>query len=463
MGEDVGKLGGVFRITEGLQKDFGEDRVIDTPLAESGIVGSAIAWPARLPPGRRDPVRRLRLPGVRPDRQPGREDARPLPGPPASADGHPHPLGGGIGAVEHHSESNEAYFAHTAGLRVVTCSDAADGYWMMQQAIASDDPVIFFEPKRRYHERGTVEIDEAAGPVLGLHDARVLREGTDATLLCYGPMVKVCLAAAEAAEQEGRSLEVLDLRSLSPLDLPRILESVRKTGRAVVVHEASTFLGSARRSPPSCSRRPSTTSRRPSCGSAATTSPTAEPLRGALPARPRPRPRRRRPIAGVLTWRCRSSTSPTPARASPRPTSSPGGSPSATRSRSTTWSSRSRPRSRSSSCPSPSPAGRRAARRRGRHRRRRRTDHRRRHRGRGGPRGRAVGRLRHDGGAGRGQRDPTSSATARRRGRPVVGHAAASPPRPRCRPSSRSPTRRPRRSRRPRWPSPPRPRPPRSP
>ena len=244
MGEDVGKLGGVFRITEGLQKDFGEDRVIDTPLAESGIVGSAIGLALR---GYR-PVVEIQFDGfVYPAfdqivSQVAKMHARSL--------GHLRlpmviriPCGGGIGAVEHHSESNEAYFAHTAGLRVVTCSDAADGYWMMQQAIASDDPVIFFEPKRRYHERGTVEIDEAAGPVLGLHDARVLREGTDATLLCYGPMVKVCLAAAEAAEQEGRSLEVLDLRSLSPLDLSRILESVRKTGRAVVVHEASTFLG----------------------------------------------------------------------------------------------------------------------------------------------------------------------------------------------------------------------------
>ncbi|MEX1909298.1 alpha-ketoacid dehydrogenase subunit beta [Janibacter sp. Y6] len=244
MGEDVGKLGGVFRITEGLQKDFGEDRVIDTPLAESGIVGSAIGLALR---GYR-PVVEIQFDGfVYPAfdqivSQVAKMHARSL--------GHLRlpmviriPCGGGIGAVEHHSESNEAYFAHTAGLRVVTCSDAADGYWMMQQAIASDDPVIFFEPKRRYHECGTVEIDEAAGPVLGLHDARVLREGTDATLLCYGPMVKVCLAAAEAAEQEGRSLEVLDLRSLSPLDLPRILESVRKTGRAVVVHEASTFLG----------------------------------------------------------------------------------------------------------------------------------------------------------------------------------------------------------------------------
>lgn len=244
MGEDVGKLGGVFRITEGLQKDFGEDRVIDTPLAESGIVGSAIGLALR---GYR-PVVEIQFDGfVYPAfdqivSQVAKMHARSL--------GHLRlpmviriPCGGGIGAVEHHSESNEAYFAHTAGLRVVTCSDAADGYWMMQQAIASDDPVIFFEPKRRYHERGTVEIDEASGPVLGLHDARVLREGTDATLLCYGPMVKVCLAAAEAAEQEGRTLEVLDLRSLSPLDLPRILESVRKTGRAVVVHEASTFLG----------------------------------------------------------------------------------------------------------------------------------------------------------------------------------------------------------------------------
>ena len=244
MGEDVGKLGGVFRITEGLQKDFGEDRVIDTPLAESGIVGTAVGLALR---GYR-PVVEIQFDGfVYPAfdqivSQVAKMHARSL--------GNLRvpmviriPCGGGIGAVEHHSESNEAYFAHTAGLRVVSCSNAADAYWMIQQAIQTDDPVIFFEPKRRYHERGQLEVDPDAGADLGLYESRVVREGTDATLLCYGPMVKTCLQAADAAAEEGRSLEVIDLRTLSPLDLPAILDSVRKTGHAIVVHEAQTFVG----------------------------------------------------------------------------------------------------------------------------------------------------------------------------------------------------------------------------
>lgn len=243
MGEDVGKLGGVFRITEGLQKDFGDHRVMDTPLAESGIVGTAVGLALR---GYR-PVVEIQFDGfVYPAfdqivSQVAKMHARSL--------GHLKmpmviriPCGGGIGAVEHHSESNEAYFAHTAGLRVVSCSNAADAYWMIQQAIETDDPVIFFEPKRRYHERGETEIDEGGAPDLGLYDARVVREGSDLTLLCYGPMVKTCLQAAAAAEEEGRSLEVVDLRGLSPLDLPAITASVKKTGRAVVVQEAQTFV-----------------------------------------------------------------------------------------------------------------------------------------------------------------------------------------------------------------------------
>ncbi len=243
MGEDVGKLGGVFRITEGLQKDFGEDRVIDTPLAESGIVGTAVGLAMR---GYR-PVVEIQFDGfIYPAfdqiiSQVAKMHYRSL--------GHLKlpmvirvPFGGGIGAVEHHSESNEAYFAHTAGLRVVSCADPADAYWMIQQAIASDDPVLFYEPKRRYHERAEVDLDESKGAPLDLHQARVAREGSDLTLITYGPMVKTCLQAAEAAAAEGRSLEVIDLRSLSPLDRGTIFDSVKKTRRAVVVHEASTFL-----------------------------------------------------------------------------------------------------------------------------------------------------------------------------------------------------------------------------
>jgi pyruvate dehydrogenase E1 component beta subunit len=151
------------------------------------------------------------------------------------------PFGGGIGAVEHHSESPEAQFAHTPGLKVVACSNPVDGYWMVQQAISHDDPVIFLEPKRQYHS-DKADVDESATPE-PLFASRVVRAGTDLTLLAYGPMVKTCLASAEAAAQEGRSVEVIDLRTLSPLDLAPVLSSVRRTGHAVVAHEAHVNLG----------------------------------------------------------------------------------------------------------------------------------------------------------------------------------------------------------------------------
>jgi 2-oxoisovalerate dehydrogenase E1 component beta subunit len=241
MGEDVGKLGGVFRVTDGLQKDFGEDRVIDTPLAESGILGTAVGLAMR---GYR-PVCEIQFDGfVYPAydqivsqvaklrfRSLGR-----MPMPIVIRI----PFGGGIGAVEHHSESPEAQFAHTAGLKVVACSNPVDAYWMIQQAIAADDPVVFLEPKRRYWEKA--DLDESLTPP-PLFTSRVVRAGTDATLLAYGPMVKTCLEAAIAAAEEGRSLEVIDLRTLSPLDLGPVYASVRKTGRAVVVHEAALSLG----------------------------------------------------------------------------------------------------------------------------------------------------------------------------------------------------------------------------
>jgi pyruvate dehydrogenase E1 component beta subunit len=148
------------------------------------------------------------------------------------------PFGGGIGAVEHHSESPEALFAHTAGLRVVACSGPADAYTMIQQSIHCDDPVIFFEPKRRYWDKA--EVDTAAGlaDALPLEAARTVAEGTDVTVLAYGPMVRTCMEAAVAARDDGRALEVIDLRSLSPLDLAAIFASVRRTGRCVIVHEA---------------------------------------------------------------------------------------------------------------------------------------------------------------------------------------------------------------------------------
>jgi pyruvate dehydrogenase E1 component beta subunit len=242
MGEDVGKHGGVFRVTDGLQKDFGEDRVIDTPLAESGIVGTAIGLALR---GYR-PVCEIQFDGfVFPAFD---QIVSQLAKMHNRADGQVTvpltiriPFGGHIGAVEHHSESPEAYFMHTAGLRVVACSNPVDAYWMIQQAVASDDPVIFFEPKGRYWEKA--ELDETATPD-PLHSARVVRQGSDATIVTYGPTVKVCLDAAAAADEEGRSLEVIDLRSLSPLDIEAVCASVRRTGRLIVAHEAAVFGGS---------------------------------------------------------------------------------------------------------------------------------------------------------------------------------------------------------------------------
>ncbi|MFF0470229.1 alpha-ketoacid dehydrogenase subunit beta [Micromonospora zamorensis] len=244
MGEDVGKLGGVFRITDGLQKDFGDQRVIDTPLAESGIIGTAVGLAIR---GYR-PVCEIQFDGF----------VYPAYDQIVSQVAKMHyrsggklsipmviriPFGGGIGAVEHHSESPEAYFAHTAGLKVVTCSNPQDAYVMIQQAIASDDPIVFLEPKRRYWEKGQVDLDAPLSEAYPLHSARVVRPGTDVTVLAYGPMVRTCMEAATAAAEDGRELEVIDLRSLSPLDLGAAYESVKRTGRAVVVHEAPSNIG----------------------------------------------------------------------------------------------------------------------------------------------------------------------------------------------------------------------------
>ncbi|MFH8787291.1 alpha-ketoacid dehydrogenase subunit beta [Streptomyces roseoverticillatus] len=241
MGEDVGKLGGVFRVTDGLQKDFGEERVIDTPLAESGIVGTAIGLALR---GYR-PVVEIQFDGfVFPAydqivTQLAKMHARAL-GKIKLPVVIRIPYGGAIGAVEHHSESPETLFAHVAGLKVVSPSNASDAYWMLQQAIQSDDPVIYFEPKRRYHDKSELDTEAIPDP---LHAARVARPGTDLTLAAYGPMVKTCLEAAAAAEEEGKSLEVLDLRSMSPIDFDGIQASVERTRRLVVVHEAPVFLG----------------------------------------------------------------------------------------------------------------------------------------------------------------------------------------------------------------------------
>ena len=244
MGEDVGKLGGVFRVTDGLQKDFGESRVVDTPLAESGIVGTAIGLALR---GYR-PVCEIQFDGfVFPAfdqivSQLAKQRLRSL-GKVKMPVVIRIPCGGGIGAVEHHSESPEVYFVHAAGLRVVACSGPADAFTMIQQSIASDDPVIFFEPKRRYWDKAEVDTAADLSAAEPLTSARTGAEGSDVTVVTYGPLVRTCVEAAVAAREDGRSVDVIDLRSLSPLDIGTVVASVRKTGRCVVVHEAPVTAG----------------------------------------------------------------------------------------------------------------------------------------------------------------------------------------------------------------------------
>jgi pyruvate dehydrogenase E1 component beta subunit len=240
MGEDIGTLGGVFRVTEGLQAEFGDKRVIDTPLAESGIVGTAIG----LAMGGFRPVCEIQFDGfIYPGFDQITSQLAKMTNRHEGAVTMPVvirvPYGGHIGAVEHHQESPEAYFAHTAGLRVVSPSTSHDAYWMIQEAIASNDPVMFFEPKSRYWPKGEVDLSDPQAP---LHASRVVRTGTEVTLLGHGAMVSVLLQAAEIAAAEGVSAEVVDLRSLSPVDYGPILESVRKTGRLVVAQEAPGFV-----------------------------------------------------------------------------------------------------------------------------------------------------------------------------------------------------------------------------
>jgi pyruvate dehydrogenase E1 component beta subunit len=239
MGEDIGTLGGVFRVTDGLQKDFGKHRVVDTPLAESAIVGTAVGLAYR---GYR-PVVEFQFDGFI---DPAFDQIVSL-----VAKMHYRtlgtvkmpitirvPFGGGIGSPEHHSESPEAYFTHTSGLRVVAVSNPQDAYTMIQQAIRCDDPVLFFEPKRRYHDKGDVDEGLHLPNALPMDTASVLTEGTDVTLVAYGPLVKTARDAATAAADEGISIEVIDLRSLAPVDYATVEKSVRKTGRLVITHEA---------------------------------------------------------------------------------------------------------------------------------------------------------------------------------------------------------------------------------
>ncbi|TFC39644.1 alpha-ketoacid dehydrogenase subunit beta [Cryobacterium sp. TMT2-42-4] len=240
-GEDVGPLGGVFRVTDGLYAEFGESRVSDSPLAESGIVGTAIgmamyglrpvvemqfdafSYPAfeqivsHVAKMRNRTRGRIQLPIV-----------------------IRIPYAGDIGGVEHHSDSSEAYWTATPGLTVVSPSNPADAYSMLREAIVSDDPVIFLEPKSRYWAKAELSLPVRTAPMT---TAVVLREGTDVTLIAYGPTVKTALATAELAVAEGLSIEVIDLRSLSPFDDETVGASLRKTSRAAVLHEAAQFGG----------------------------------------------------------------------------------------------------------------------------------------------------------------------------------------------------------------------------
>jgi 2-oxoisovalerate dehydrogenase E1 component beta subunit len=241
-GEDVGALGGVFRITDGLTAEFGESRCFDTPLAESGIVGVAVgmamngmrpvvemqfdafAYPAfeqivsHVAKMRNRTRGRVTLPMV-----------------------IRVPYAGGIGGVEHHCDSSEAYYAHTPGLQLVAPATASDAYVLMREAIASPDPVVFLEPKKLYWSKEEVDLGAFSGSSGEIGKAAVRRAGTDATLIAYGPSVPVALEAAEVAAQEGRSLQVVDLRSIVPFDDETVCAAVASTGRAVVVAEAAGF------------------------------------------------------------------------------------------------------------------------------------------------------------------------------------------------------------------------------
>jgi 2-oxoisovalerate dehydrogenase E1 component beta subunit len=241
-GEDVGPLGGVFRVTDGLTKRFGEERCFDTPLAESGIMGMAVgmamnglrpvvemqfdafAYPAfeqvvshvaKMPNRTRGKVRLPLVIRI--------------------------PYAGGIGGVEHHCDSSESYYAHTPGLTVVSPATVPDAYTLLREAIRHPDPVVFLEPKKLYWSTEEVDLDALRTGAAGIGQAVVARPGTDATLIAYGPSVPTALRAAEAAAAEGRSLEVIDVRSIVPFDDATVCASVRRTGRAVVIAEAPGF------------------------------------------------------------------------------------------------------------------------------------------------------------------------------------------------------------------------------
>lgn len=237
LGQDIGQLGGVFRITDGLAKDFGEDRVVTTPLGEAGIVGSAIGLAMS---GYR-PVCEIQFDGfVFPAMN---QIITQLAKYRHRSEGKVQlpvviriPVGGGIGAIEHHSESPEAYFAHTPGLRVLCPSNSQDAYDLLTQAIRCPDPVIFLEPKRSYWAKSNLD---PSAPPQHMDQAKIVRPGEALTLVTYGALVPVASKAASILADEGVEIEVIDLRSLSPIDDATVVKSVQRTGRLVVAHEAS--------------------------------------------------------------------------------------------------------------------------------------------------------------------------------------------------------------------------------
>ncbi|MFI7600286.1 alpha-ketoacid dehydrogenase subunit beta [Actinoplanes sp. NPDC049681] len=243
-GEDVGPLGGVFRITDGLTRKFGEERCFDTPLAESGIVGLAVG----LAMGGMRPVVEMQFDAFAyPAFEQIASHVAKMRNRTRGALTMPIvirvPFAGGIGGVEHHCDSSEAYYAHTPGLKVVTPATVEDAYWLLRDAIADPDPVVFMEPKRLYWSKADVDLTTRSAAPMG--EAAVRRSGTDVTLAAYGPTVPLALQAAEAAAAEGISLEVVDLRTLVPFDDETLMRSVRRTGRCVVVQEAQGFAGVA--------------------------------------------------------------------------------------------------------------------------------------------------------------------------------------------------------------------------
>jgi pyruvate dehydrogenase E1 component beta subunit len=240
-GEDVGTLGGVFRITDGLARDFGEDRCFDTPLAESGIVGFALGMAMN---GFKPVVEMQFDAFAYPAFEQLVSHVAKMRNRTRGAINVPMvirvPYAGGIGGVEHHSDSSEAYYAQTPGLKVVTPATVEDAYSLLREAIDDPDPVVLMEPKKLYWSKAEVSLPARTEP---FGRAAIRRSGTDASLVAYGPTVPVALEAASAAEDEGWNLEVVDLRSIVPFDDDTVAASVRKTGRCVVVSEAAGFAG----------------------------------------------------------------------------------------------------------------------------------------------------------------------------------------------------------------------------